>query len=205
MDKITLEEAMKLHRQLFSIIGNSPDYDINLFVGQTFGSVKKAIIHGRMGIAGPVQNNCFLCEYARQQEPSGDFDGIDTCQSHCPVFKDKRLLCNDHDAQYTKVFNIFDNYTDTDGVECFTDSDLELIRKYCLEIAEWKPVAQEEEAKAVGSDRVSFSCCDGQYEMEVYGTKLHFSTIDEAERFNKLVNNFYVFCVTMEEAGNGQD
>ena len=127
MKELTLDKAMKLHKELYLTMSKLEDY--NKFLGKDLCTLKEYCLK-RMGFVDNEcpRNLCFLCEYAhRQYHKSNSI--LPMCY-YCPL----PFHCASWDP-YALLQCIFNNYL---GATEITDEGAETIRKACIEISELK-------------------------------------------------------------------
>ena len=127
MKELTLEEAMKLHKELYLTMSKLEDY--NKFLGRDLYTLKKHCLE-LMGFVGNEcpSSYCFLCEYGYQQCFKCK-SNIGTC-FYCPL----PSQCESWDP-YFYLNCIFDsNFRHP----VLTNEDVGKIRNACIEIRELK-------------------------------------------------------------------
>ena len=128
MKELTLDEAMKLHKELYLTMSKLEDY--NKFLGKDLCTLKEYCLK-RMGFADnecPI-NLCFLCEYAHQQCSKSN-DILPMCY-YCPL---QSSHCTSWDP-YSLLQYLFN---DCLGAIEISDEVTETIRNACIEISELK-------------------------------------------------------------------
>ncbi len=127
MKELTLDKAMRLHKELYLTMSKLKNY--NEFLGKDLYTLKEYCLK-RMGFVDNEcpRNLCFLCEYAKQQyHKSNCFFPI--CH-YCPL----PSHCTSWDP-YSLLQCVFNDYL---GAIEISDEGTETIRNACIEISEPK-------------------------------------------------------------------
>ena len=107
--KLTKQEAIKLHREMWKIISEMSDEELKefeKFTNKIYYIKRKAI--SKMGYGNILYStrNCFCCAYAKQFS-------FDDCEAECPIkwYNDEGYCMDDtspyYKLLYTKDFDTF--------------------------------------------------------------------------------------------------